>query len=147
MKGQNIIIIKKVKKKKHAAHHGGQWKVAYADFVTAMMALFLMLWLITMVSPEKQLALSNYFTSLSVYEQFGISFLGQGSGVLAVKTGTDQTSMFKKSPSGVENITDKSVSDKGNLTGDKASSGNKGDKDKEGDGAQSYQSEIDSQKQ
>ncbi len=42
---QPIIIIKKVKK--HAAHHGGAWKVAYADFVTAMMALFIVLWLMT----------------------------------------------------------------------------------------------------
>ena len=38
------IIIKKVKKKSHEGHHGGSWKVAYADFVTAMMALFIVLW-------------------------------------------------------------------------------------------------------
>ncbi|MDR2861746.1 MAG: chemotaxis protein, partial [Syntrophobacterales bacterium] len=39
-----IIIIKK-KRKQHTGHHGGSWKVAYADFVTAMMAFFLLLWL------------------------------------------------------------------------------------------------------
>ena len=46
MKGsdENIIIIKKGKK--HGGHHGGAWKVAYADFVTAMMALFIVLWIL-----------------------------------------------------------------------------------------------------
>ena len=39
-------IIKRVKKIHGGGHHGGQWKVAYADFVTAMMAFFLMLWLL-----------------------------------------------------------------------------------------------------
>ncbi len=54
------IIIKKVKKAKHA-HHGGAWKIAYADFVTAMMAFFLMLWLISMTTPEQKEGLANYF--------------------------------------------------------------------------------------
>jgi len=45
------IIIKK-KHKKHAEHHGGSWKVAYADFVTAMMAFFLLMWLLSMASPK-----------------------------------------------------------------------------------------------
>jgi chemotaxis protein MotB len=54
------IIIKKVKKRKHA-HHGGAWKIAYADFVTAMMAFFLLLWLISMTTPEQREALASYF--------------------------------------------------------------------------------------
>ena len=41
---QNIIIVKKINK--HGGHHGGAWKVAYADFVTAMMALFIVLWIL-----------------------------------------------------------------------------------------------------
>ena len=57
---QPIIIIKKVKKAKHA-HHGGAWKIAYADFVTAMMAFFLLLWLISMTTPEQKEGLANYF--------------------------------------------------------------------------------------
>ena len=40
---QRPIVIRKVKKGGHAAHHGGAWKVAYADFVTAMMAFFMLL--------------------------------------------------------------------------------------------------------
>ena len=46
MKGgeENIIVVKKIHK--HGGHHGGAWKVAYADFVTAMMALFIVLWIL-----------------------------------------------------------------------------------------------------
>ncbi|KFL25180.1 flagellar motor protein MotB [Paradevosia shaoguanensis] len=54
------IIIKRVKKGAHA-HHGGAWKIAYADFVTAMMAFFLLLWLISMTTPEQKKGLSDYF--------------------------------------------------------------------------------------
>ncbi|MGP8140854.1 MAG: flagellar motor protein MotB [Terriglobales bacterium] len=53
-----IIVIKK--KSGHGGHHGGAWKVAYADFVTAMMALFIVLWL-TNSSKPIQLAVSGYF--------------------------------------------------------------------------------------
>jgi chemotaxis protein MotB len=54
-----IIVIKK-KKRGHGSHHGGAWKVAYADFVTAMMALFIVLWL-TNASQEVQKAVGGYF--------------------------------------------------------------------------------------
>ena len=54
------IIIKKVKKAGHA-HHGGAWKIAYADFVTAMMAFFLLLWLVSMTTPEQKKGLAHYF--------------------------------------------------------------------------------------
>lgn len=56
---QPIIIIKK-KGKGHGGHHGGAWKVAYADFVTAMMALFIVLWLMTS-SAKVRKAISAYF--------------------------------------------------------------------------------------
>ena len=54
------IIIKKVVKK-GGGHHGGAWKVAYADFVTAMMAFFLLLWLLNVTTDEQRNAISNYF--------------------------------------------------------------------------------------
>lgn len=54
------IIIKKVKKVE-GGHHGGAWKVAYADFVTAMMAFFLLLWLLNVTTDEQKNAISNYF--------------------------------------------------------------------------------------
>jgi len=53
-----IIIIKK--KAAHAGHHGGAWKVAYADFVTAMMALFIVLWLLNTSKPVRE-AVAGYF--------------------------------------------------------------------------------------
>jgi len=60
------IIIKKVKKGGHGGHHGGAWKVAYADFVTAMMAFFLLLWLLQATTEEQKLGIANYFAPSSV---------------------------------------------------------------------------------
>jgi chemotaxis protein MotB len=61
------IIIKRIKKSKHAAH-GGAWKIAYADFVTAMMAFFLLLWLISMTTPEQKKGIADYFAPPNVSE-------------------------------------------------------------------------------
>jgi chemotaxis protein MotB len=58
MKRRPIILIKK--KVAHAGHHGGAWKVAYADFVTAMMSLFIVLWLLNTNEPVKK-AVAGYF--------------------------------------------------------------------------------------
>ncbi len=57
---RNQIIIKKVKKAAHG-HHGGAWKIAYADFVTAMMAFFLLLWLLNATTEEQKLGIADYF--------------------------------------------------------------------------------------
>jgi len=73
--GQTIIIIKKVKKGGHGGAHGGSWKVAYADFVTAMMAFFLLMWLLAMVSPEKRAQVSSYFKEYQLFEKSGSSIL------------------------------------------------------------------------
>ena len=59
MEGSRPIIIIK-KKAGHGGHHGGAWKVAYADFVTAMMALFIVLWLLNTSKPVKE-AIAGYF--------------------------------------------------------------------------------------
>ena len=55
-----IIVIKRVKKGGHG-HHGGAWKIAYADFVTAMMAFFMLMWLMASTTPEQRAMISNYF--------------------------------------------------------------------------------------
>jgi chemotaxis protein MotB len=60
-----LIIVKKYKKVA-GAHHGGAWKVAYADFVTAMMAFFLVMWLVTAVSKEQRAAIFDYFKNPSM---------------------------------------------------------------------------------
>jgi chemotaxis protein MotB len=65
MASNRPIIIKKVKKVA-AGHHGGAWKVAYADFVTAMMAFFLLMWLINTSSPEQKRGIADYFAPASV---------------------------------------------------------------------------------
>ena len=59
------IIIKKIKKQA-AGHHGGAWKVAYADFVTAMMAFFMVMWLVASVTREQRAAIFDYFNDPSM---------------------------------------------------------------------------------
>ena len=73
-----IIVVKKVKG--HAAHHGGAWKVAYADFVTAMMAFFLVMWLVNQ-SKEVKASLGGYFRDPGVFEATG------GRGIMPGGTG------------------------------------------------------------
>ena len=60
------VIIKRIKKVGGGGHSGGAWKVAYADFVTAMMAFFLLLWLLNAVTQEQLEGISNYFAPASV---------------------------------------------------------------------------------
>lgn len=83
--GKAPIIIKRIKKGGHAAH-GGAWKVAYADFVTAMMAFFLLLWLLNSVTEEQLKGISNYFAPTSVSQSpsgaggmLGGQVIGQGA--------------------------------------------------------------------
>ncbi len=71
-----IIIVKK--KGGHGGHHGGAWKVAYADFVTAMMAFFLVMWLLN-AGPKVREAVSGYFNDPAGYkEQMGSGAGGSG---------------------------------------------------------------------
>ncbi len=64
--GNQPIIIKKVKKGGHGGHHGGAWKVAYADFVTAMMAFFLLLWLLNATTEDQRKGIADYFSPMAV---------------------------------------------------------------------------------
>ena len=64
--GEQPIVIKRIKKAGGGGHHGGAWKVAYADFVTAMMAFFLLMWLINTTSPEQKRGIADYFAPASV---------------------------------------------------------------------------------
>jgi chemotaxis protein MotB len=64
---------------KRAAHddaHGGQWKIAYADFVTAMMAFFLLMWLVSSATETQRAVIAKYFTTTSIFN------LPKGNGVL-----------------------------------------------------------------
>ena len=74
-KGQPQVVVKWRKKKGHGgAHHGGAWKVAYADFITCMFALFLVLWLLTQADLKLRQELARYFRNAGV--QSGGSMLG-----------------------------------------------------------------------
>jgi chemotaxis protein MotB len=79
MKTSGTIIVRRPKRAAHA-HHGGAWKVAYADFVTAMMAFFLLLWLLNAVSKEQLEGISDYFAPISTQ-----SSTTGGGGLLAGK--------------------------------------------------------------
>ncbi len=79
-----IIIIKK--KGGHGGHHGGAWKVAYADFVTAMMALFIVLWLLS-ASNDVQQAVAGYFRDPKGFgKQMGSSMGGSGESLTITKS-------------------------------------------------------------
>ena len=61
-KGNNApLIIKKIRRTKEEPHHGGAWKVAYADFVTAMMSFFLLLWLLNVTTDIQKRGIADYF--------------------------------------------------------------------------------------
>ncbi|MBI5521131.1 MAG: OmpA family protein [Desulfarculus sp.] len=65
---QAKVVVKKATHLEHEAGHGGSWKVAYADFVTAMMAFFLLLWLLAMLEPDKRDRLADFFVEYSLLQ-------------------------------------------------------------------------------
>src|SRR5579875_520685 len=102
---QPIIIIKK-KKGGHGGHHGGAWKVAYADFVTAMMALFIVLWLLNTSAKTKE-AIAGYFRDpLGRGKQTGSLVKGGGTDAPAavLTTTEDMKQLQKKLESAVKQI-------------------------------------------
>jgi len=77
MSKNQTIIIKKVKKVQGGGHHGGAWKVAYADFVTAMMAFFLLMWLVAVSSQTTLKGIAEYFTPTeAISDKAGLGFDG-----------------------------------------------------------------------
>jgi chemotaxis protein MotB len=100
--GPPPLIIKK--KVSHQAHHGGAWKVAYADFVTAMMALFIVLWLMN-ANQEVKKAISIYFTDpTGVGKLSGSAAAGSGESLNLSKSDLTQLKdkleqSIKKAPS------------------------------------------------
>src|ERR1700742_2581407 len=81
---QPVIIVKR-KKGNHGGHHGGAWKVAYADFVTAMLSLFIVLWLLSS-SEQVQKAVGGYFSDPEgKAKDIGNGLKGSGSESLSLK--------------------------------------------------------------
>ncbi|WOS63372.1 MotB family protein [Sinorhizobium fredii] len=67
--GKNEIIIVKRSGDGHDGHHGGGWKIAYADFMTAMMAFFLVMWLINAANEETKAAIASYFNPVQLTDE------------------------------------------------------------------------------
>jgi chemotaxis protein MotB len=81
---QRPIIVKRIKKGAHG-HHGGAWKIAYADFVTAMMAFFLLMWLLGSTTKAELAGISEFFKTPLKVSLFGGS--GAGDSTSAIKGG------------------------------------------------------------
>ncbi len=100
---QPIIIIKK--KSGHGGHHGGAWKVAYADFVTAMMALFIVLWLMNSSKPVQE-AVGGYFRDpRGVAQKKGTALGGAGEAAAVVKK-EDMTKLKEDLMKAMETLAD-----------------------------------------
>ena len=81
------IIVKKVIQEAHGGHHGGAWKVAYADFVTVMMAFFLLMWLLGATTEKQRKALADYFAPTIVttkMESAGSNGMFGGDSIVSV---------------------------------------------------------------
>ena len=85
-KAASKIIIVKKKVKGHGGHHGGSWKVAYADFVTAMMAFFMVMWILGMDQQLRQ-AIEGYFSNPVGYKK------GYSGGATPISSGTSPASV------------------------------------------------------
>jgi len=109
-------IIKKIKKTAHGGAHGGSWKVAYADFVTAMMAFFLLLWLISMVSEDKRARVSQYFKNFNLFDKSGQSFIMDNQVIKSKIEIVDSHDSGNDSP-GQDNADSSDISPMGNQAG------------------------------
>ncbi len=111
------IIIKKVKKGGHGGHHGGAWKIAYADFVTAMMAFFLLMWLLNATTEVQKLGIADYFApSLVTGSSRGSDGVLGGNTITvdgALKNDTSPIGITIALPSADENWEGESIGKKG----------------------------------
>src|SRR6201990_1622971 len=106
MAADNAVVIKRIKKGGHGGHHGGAWKVAYADFVTAMMAFFLLMWLINTTTPEQKRGIADYFAPQSIAQTLSGSggvLGGKVMGEESARAGGAASVFQKNSPSSPTN--------------------------------------------
>ncbi|MBL4618805.1 MAG: OmpA family protein [Alphaproteobacteria bacterium] len=92
------IIIKKIKKVSGGGHHGGAWKVAYADFVTAMMAFFLLMWLLNATTEDQRKGIADYFNPSIPISPIS----GGGSGMLSGSTVYSDDTLAKDGTGGAK---------------------------------------------
>ncbi|GAA0726014.1 flagellar motor protein MotB [Sphingomonas japonica] len=121
------VIVKKIYIEGHGGHHGGAWKVAYADFVTAMMAFFLLMWLLGATNEKQRKALADYFAPTLVdlkQNSAGSNGLFGGESLLdvdnyphkAAQTGTRSLTV----PAGAKGGEKEGSGEKGSLKGNEA---------------------------
>jgi chemotaxis protein MotB len=116
-----IIIVKKIIEGGHGGHHGGAWKVAYADFVTAMMAFFLLLWLLGATTEKQRKGIADYFApTLLDTKSLGIG----GSGVMGGQSVSQAPSVGNNAGSSAMPFMVSANNDAGG--GPKAGTGDKG---------------------
>lgn len=134
------IIIKKVKKAAHA-HHGGAWKIAYADFVTAMMAFFLLMWLVSMTTQEQKVGLAEYFAPAA------LSPSNSGAGGMLWGTALDKSGSQTSEPRDLPMRSTKGQEDGGRRSDATRSSGSDRDANRPAAGEQAKQRIIASLRQ
>ena len=102
MSNEQPIIVKKIKKGGGDGHHGGAWKVAYADFVTAMMAFFMLMWLLNATTEQQRKGIADYFSPTIPINRIS----GGGDGAFG---GNDIFSSESLAQSGTGGTTDQSA--------------------------------------
>lgn len=100
MSDSHQVIIKKVKKISGDGHHGGAWKVAYADFVTAMMAFFLLMWLLNATTEDQRKGIADYFNPTIPVSQIS----GGGTGALNGESVFSEKTLAKNGSGGSRNV-------------------------------------------
>ncbi len=122
--GKPIIVIKK--KGGHGGHHGGAWKIAYADFVTAMMCFFMVMWLVNTASVVTKENIASYFRRPGIFETgSGTPLLMGQSGIL--DDAFTPTTHFKAGTQGGKNDVEVG-GERGDEEGDKSSLGGEHEK-------------------
>lgn len=103
-----IIIVKHSRGDDHDAHHGGVWKIAFADFMTALMCFFLVMWLINAANEETKVSVASYFNPIKLVDRN------------SSRRGLDETGSGPKNDQGADSTED---SDKSNKAGGPSASG------------------------
>ncbi|MEL6587897.1 MAG: flagellar motor protein MotB, partial [Pseudomonadota bacterium] len=103
MSGENTrpLIIKKKKIVGGDGHHGGAWKVAYADFVTAMMAFFMLMWLLNATTEKQRKGLADYFSPTVALSRTS----GGGDGAFGGRSMTSDASLVELGRGGITTTT------------------------------------------
>lgn len=102
------IIVRRYKKKVHG-HHGGAWKVAFADFAVAMMAFFLVLWLMEATTVEEKMAISGYFSDPTAFTEGGSPYVIDLEGSLKKNEGESESPKSEEENNAQGNVIDEST--------------------------------------